>query len=163
MRKLDVRAKQGANLVELLAVSGMRLSEATSFCWSDVDFDRGAFVVTGGEQGTKNHEVRTVPLFPVMRAFLERLRAERNPSPDDLVVRITKATRAMASACKKGGLPEFTHHSLRHFFVSNAIEVGADFKVIAAWVGHKDGGVLVAKTYGYLRDTHSFEMAMKMA
>ena len=37
-----------------------------------------------------------------------------------------------------------------------------DFKVIASWVGHKDGGVLVAKTYGHLRDTHSFEMAKRM-
>jgi len=47
------------------------------------------------------------------------------------------------------------------FFVSNAIEAGVDFKTIAAWVGHKDGGLLVAKTYGHLRDTHSFEMAQK--
>jgi len=33
---------------------------------------------------------------------------------------------------------------------------------IAGWVGHKDGGLLVAKTYGHLRDTHSFEMAKRM-
>ena len=46
--------------------------------------------------------------------------------------------------------------------VSNAIEAGVDFKVIASWVGHKDGGVLVAKTYGHLRDTHSFDMAKRM-
>ena len=47
-------------------------------------------------------------------------------------------------------------------FVSSAIEAGVDFKVIAGWVGHKDGGVLVAKTYGHLRNTHSFEMAKRM-
>lgn len=29
-------------------------------------------------------------------------------------------------------------------------------------LGHKDGGVLVAKTYGHLRDTHSHEMAKRM-
>ncbi len=51
---------------------------------------------------------------------------------------------------------------MRHYFVSNAIEAGVDFKVIAGWVGHKDGGVLVAKTYGHLRDAHSFEMAKRM-
>ena len=50
---------------------------------------------------------------------------------------------------------------MRHYFVSNAIEAGVDFKTIAAWVGHKDGGLLVAKTYGHLRDTHSFEMAKR--
>jgi hypothetical protein len=37
---------------------------------------------------------------------------------------------------------------LRHYFVSNAIEAGVDFKTIAVWVRHKDGGLLVAKTYG---------------
>ena len=46
--------------------------------------------------------------------------------------------------------------------MSNAIEAGIDFKVIAGWVGHKDGGLLVAKTYGHLRDTHSTEMAKRM-
>jgi integrase len=162
MRKLDVRAQEGAVLVKLLATSGMRLSEATSFRWRDIDFDRGSFLVTGGEQGTKNHEMRTVPLFPPLRRFLKDLSKLRKPEPDDLVVGISSGKRAIGTACKKAGVPEFTHHSLRHFFVSNAIEIGADFKVIAAWVGHKDGGILVAKTYGHLRDTHSFELAKKM-
>jgi hypothetical protein len=38
---------------------------------------------------------------------------------------------------------------MRHFFVSNALEKGMDFKTVAAWVGHKDGGLLVAKTCGH--------------
>jgi len=29
-----------------------------------------------------------------------------------------------------------------------------DFKAIAGWLGHKDGGVLAAKTYGHLRNEH---------
>jgi integrase len=68
----------------------------------------------------------------------------------------------MESACKNAGLPHFTHHHMRHFFCSNAIEAGIDFKAIAAWLGHKDGGLLVAKTYGHLRDEHSAAMAKKM-
>jgi len=51
---------------------------------------------------------------------------------------------------------------MRHFFCSNAIEAGIDFKVIASWLGHKDGGILVAKTYGHLRAEHSAEMAKRM-
>jgi hypothetical protein len=41
-------------------------------------------------------------------------------------------------------------------------EAGIDFKAIAGWLGHKDGGLLVAKTYGHLRDEHSAEMAKRM-
>jgi len=52
----------------------------------------------------------------------------------------------MADICKAASLSDFTHHSLRHYFVSNAIEAGVDFKTIAAWVGHKDGALFVAKT-----------------
>ncbi len=162
IRSLDRRCLESANLVELLAYSGMRLAEATSLRWRDVNFAGGRFVVTGGDTGTKNHEVREVPLFPAMRALLERLQVERQPAPDDLVIRIVKATKAIEQACRKAKLPIFTHHSMRHYFVSNAIEAGIDFKVIAGWVGHKDGGLLVAKTYGHLRDSHSFEMAKRM-
>jgi len=162
IRGFDRRCIESANLVELLAYSGMRLAEATSMRWRDVAFAGGRFAVTGGDTGTKNHEVREVPLFPAMRTFLERLQAERHPSPDDLVVSIVKATKAIEKACGKARLPVFTHHSMRHYFVSNAVEAGIDFKVIAGWVGHKDGGLLVAKTYGHLRDSHSFEMAKRM-
>lgn len=162
MRKLDARARHAADLTELLAYSGMRLAEATGLRWADVDFERGQFTVTGGDKGTKNHEARVVPLFPSLRTYLERKREEDEPAADALVSPIASAKRAMASACRKAGLPEFSHHALRHFFVSNAIEQGVDFKTIAAWVGHKDGGVLVARTYGHLRDTHSAEMAKRM-
>ena len=51
---------------------------------------------------------------------------------------------------------------MRHFFCSNAIEIPVDFKTIADWLGHTDGGVLVARTYGHLRQEHSDRMATKM-
>jgi site-specific recombinase XerD len=51
---------------------------------------------------------------------------------------------------------------MRHFFASNAIEAGVDFKAIADWLGHKDGGILVAQTYGHLRAEHSMEMAKRI-
>ena len=162
IRMADARAVHAAHLAELLAYSGMRLNEGTQIRWGDVEFHRNSFWVTGGDKGTKNRESRKVPLFPSFRDLLERLSDGIEPSPGDRIVPIGSAKRAMETACKKAGLPNFTHHTLRHYFVSNAIEVGVDFKTIAAWVGHKDGGLLVAKTYGHLRDTHSFDMAARM-
>lgn len=162
VREMDARAEAGADLVELLSYSGMRLAEGTSLRWCDVDFERGVFTVTGGENGTKNHEARTVPIFPALGKFLERLKERQKPDPTDSISKIGTAKKALASACSKAKLPHFNHHAMRHYFVSNAIEAGIDFKVIAAWVGHKDGGILVAKTYGHLRDTHSLEMAKLM-
>ena len=92
LRSLDVRYQEGADLVELLAYSGLRLTEATSLRWKDIDFAGDRFKVTGGETGTKNHEERIVPLFPAMRAFLEHLRSTTTPKPDARIIGILKAT-----------------------------------------------------------------------
>lgn len=156
--------KNAADLCELLAYSGCRLREGTSITWGEIDFKKKQFTVTGGETGTKNHETRTIPLFPALEAFLQRLLDEmpNPPKKDATISKIESAKTAMMNACKKLGLPNFTHHHLRHFFCSNAIEAGIDFKAIAGWLGHKDGGLLVAKTYGHLRDEHSAEMAKRM-
>lgn len=162
LRSMDVRYQNAADLVELLAVSGMRLGEATRIRWREVNFDQGSFTVSGGKAGTKNREIRFVPLFPSMRRLLEVFRAKREIEEEAELIPINDAKNALMSACRKANLPNFTHHSMRHFFVSNAIEAGIDFKTIAAWVGHKDGGLLVAKTYGHLRDSHSMEMAKLM-
>ncbi len=164
LHQADCRYQEAANMVELLAYTGCRLGEARSMTWGDVNFDLKNFTITGGETGTKNLEVRTVPLFPAFEEFLVRLQASReDPSqPTERIVKINDAKNALDTACKTAKLPHFHHHSMRHFFCSNAIEAGIDFKVIAGWLGHKDGGLLVAKTYGHLRDEHSAAMAKRM-
>ena len=161
LRSLDIRYHIAADLVELLAYSGMRKGEANGLRWRDINFRKGSFTVTGGDVGTKNHESRVVPLFPALRKFLHSFGDQREQL-DDFVVPLKDAKKAIATACRIAELPHFNHHTMRHYFISNAIEKGIDFKTIAAWVGHKDGGLLVAKTYGHLRDTHSFEMAKLM-
>ncbi|MGH7951053.1 MAG: tyrosine-type recombinase/integrase [Limisphaerales bacterium] len=158
------KGNDGADLVELLAYSGMRLNEACSLRWRDVNFSASAFTVTGGERGTKNYEQRTVPLFAEMRALLERIKREHGGvSRDDFVVRNATARKCMETACRKLGLPNFHHHSLRHYFASCAVESGAEFGAIAGWMGHKDGGILLAKRYAHLRMSHSLEQAKRVS
>ncbi|MBK1875592.1 tyrosine-type recombinase/integrase [Pelagicoccus mobilis] len=177
MAKKDKRVRPAISLVRLLAFSGMRVGEATRIVWGEIDFERELFTVSGGDIGTKNGESRVVPLFPVMRGFLEEMIetgavvgsvSKRSggpiavPKPTSRIIRIDSAKKALATACRKAGLPKFGHHCMRHFFVSNAIEKSIDFKVIAEWVGHNDGGKLVSETYGHLRNSHSREMARLM-
>ena len=164
MREARADALPAADLCEFLAYSGCRLGEGASVCWGDIDFERKTFTVSGGKTGTKNYEARVVPLFPALEKFLNRYLEELGgmPPPEETISQIKSAKKAMMAACQKAGLPHFTHHHLRHFFCSNAIEAGIDFKAIAGWLGHKDGGLLVAKTYGHLRDEHSTVMAQRM-
>jgi len=158
----EPRAREAALFVEFLAYSGLRLGEAREVLWRDINFKLGSLAVTGGDLGTKNHEFRSIPLFPPLRRFLSDLKEKFPAVPDARLFKLESAKKALITACKKSGLPPFGHHAMRHFFCSNAIEAGCDFKVIAGWLGHKDGGVLVAQTYGHLRNEHSAAMAQKI-
>lgn len=157
-------ASGSADMVEFLAYSGMRVGEAREVRLCDINFDRGTLLITGGELGTKNHEERTIPLFPNLRNLLLRMLA-RKPMSDATarIFSIESPRGAMTNACERVGLEDFSVHSLRHFFASNAIEQGINFKVISDWLGHSDGGVLVAKTYGHLRAEYSASMAERMS
>ena len=152
-----------AAFTEFLAYSGLRLGEGREVRWRDVSFELNTLLVTGGETGTKNHQHRTIPLFPALRRLLESIMKERGEiTKEERIFGFKDIRQALGSACRRAGLPRFGHHALRHFFCSNAIEAGVDFKAIAGWLGHKDGGVLAAKTYGHLRNEHSAAMAQRM-
>ena len=151
---------EAADLVEFLAYSGCRVAEARSVRWRDINAQLGTVLITGGEIGTKNHEARTIPLFGPLARLVDSMRGRKGLNSDDaFIFEIENARLQIIRACERLGLPRFGHHTMRHFFCSNAIEAGCDFKVIAGWLGHKDGGVLVAMTYGHLRSEHSALMA----
>jgi integrase len=71
--------------------------------------------------------------------------------------------KALEAACKRLGFPSHSPRSLRRYFITRAVELGVDFKTISSWQGHRDGGVLIAKTYSYLRNEHSELMAKRLA
>lgn len=152
---IQAKAKHGADLVELLAYSGCRLAEATSLRWSDVDFEKKTITVTGGEDGTKNHEHRIVPMAQALRTLLVRLHEEQNPQATDRVARIDSAKNGLIAASRRIGYPTFTHHDFRHFFATTCIESRVDIPTISRWLGHKDGGALAMRVYGHLRQEHS--------
>ncbi len=154
---------EAADLVEFLAYSGCRVAEARAVRWRDINEQLGTVLITGGETGTKNHEARTIPLFAPLGRLLRSMRNEKAPETTAAALfQIENARLQIIRACERIGLPRFGHHTMRHFFCSNAIEAGCDFKVIAGWLGHKDGGVLVAMTYGHLRSEHSAAMAKRI-
>jgi integrase len=62
----------------------------------------------------------------------------------------------------KAGMPNFGFHDLRNHFIRMCFMSGIDFMTIAAWVGHKDGGVLIGKVYGHLSNEHAQAQAARM-
>jgi integrase len=147
-----------------LAVTGMRKGEANALEWRDVDFEGGEIVVRGDpETGTKNWELRRVPLIPDARALFQRMRSERADEPlDAKVFAVRESQKALDRACKKVGTARITHHDLRHLFATRCIESGVDIPTVSRWLGHKDGGALAMKTYGHLRREHSIAQAQRV-
>jgi integrase len=148
-----------------LAFTGCRLSEANALEWRDIDFAAGEIVVRGdAETGTKNWELRRVPLIPDARALLERMRSERAGEPSDAkVFRVRECQKSLDRAWKKVGIDRITHHDLRHLFATRCIESGVDIPTVSRWLGHKDGGALAMKTYGHLRREHSIAQAQRVS
>jgi len=154
-----------ADLAAGLAFTGCRISEAREIPWRDVDFEAGEIVVRGdAKTGTKNWELRRVPLIPDARALFERMRGERSGELlDAKVFRVGECQKALDRACKKVGTDRITHHDLRHLFATRCIESGVDIPTVSRWLGHKDGGALAMKTYGHLRREHSIAQAQRVS
>jgi integrase len=147
-----------------LATTGMRKGEANALEWRDIDLKAGEIVVRGdAKTGTKNWELRRVPLIPDARTLFQRMRSERTDEPlDAKVFAVRECQKSLDRACKKVGTDRITHHDLRHLFATRCIERGVDVPTVSRWLGHKDGGALLMKTYGYLRREHSIAQAQKV-
>src|SRR5258706_363023 len=117
-RMRDNDAGASADLCEVLARSGCRQSEIVGnpkyrkepLRWRDIDFARVVFTISQ----SKNHEARTVPLFPMAADFLKELavRPGCRPGRDDRIIPIQSARTALETACRQLGLPQYCHHTM---------------------------------------------------
>jgi integrase len=149
-------AKDSADFVEFIGLAGIGQAEAAGLCRKHVHFDFGQLQLFR----YKTRQAFTIPMFPQVRPLLERLC--KGLKANDRVFPISSARKALAGACKRLGLPHYTHRSFRRMFITRAIEKGVDVKVIAEWQGHRDQGVLILKTYSHVRAEHSQRMASLM-
>ena len=158
----EKNGEQLADYLRFLAFSGAREKEALRIKWADVDYERER-VTVGADGLTKNWESRTVEFNPQLGALLREMHARRAPDCSWLFPSPQRGPRdehsksfreSLKIARKAAGLDWVGFHDLRHYFCSVCVMAGIDFMTIAAWLGHKDGGILVGKVYGHLLDEH---------
>lgn len=154
--------QQLADYLRFLAFSGAREKEALRVKWADADFERER-VTIGADRLTKNWESRMVEFNPQLAALLSEMRQRRAPDSSWLFPSPLRGPRdeharsfreSLKIARKAAGLEWVGFDDLRHYFCSMCVMAGIDFMTIAAWLGHKDGGILVGKVYGHLLDEH---------
>jgi integrase len=149
---------------------GRRRDEALALKWDDINFER-RFLRIGADGSFKNSKARYVDFNPQLEAHLKEMATRRAPDSDWLFPspqrgetdKPTKTFRdSFVAARKKAKLLWVGFHDLRHYFASMAVMSGIDFKTIAEWLVHQDGGMLVGKVYGHLLPEHRQRMAERL-
>ena len=162
------RRSHGALVVEFLARTGLRINAARQLRWEHV----GENVLRAPGSVMKNAKPVELPFIPGLRECLEKLRAvsesarqESRPTKNsraEFVLPQRECKTALWRACRALGLPLLAHHDFRHLFATRCIQSGVDLPTVARWLGHQDGGALLARTYFHLVDEHSRRMALKV-
>jgi integrase len=151
----DARIGKGRRraLLATLVFAGLRIGEALSLRWSDLDLARGTITVP---QAKTPAGVRTVYIVPVLRDELTEYRARLEPARDALVFGTTTGKqdgatnvrrRVLAKAVEhankqlanegQGQLPaKLTPHDLRRTFASLLFAVGETPPYVMAQMGH---------------------------
>lgn len=94
-----------------------------------IESEAGEIVVNGdSEEGTKNGEIRRLPMIPQARERFAKMREARADEPSTAgVLVVRECQKSMERAASKIGMTRITHHDLRHFFANVSIESGGPF------------------------------------
>jgi integrase len=161
-QKFNREAQESADFLAFMGLAGLGQAEASNITRGHVDLDANRIAIFR----RKTTVAFFVPIYPQLRALLEKLCAGKKPH--ERLFSIKEARKALAQSCKRLGFvresadgeltPAFTQRSLRRCFVTRALESGIDVQTIARWQGHRDGGKLILDTYGDVTATHSQRM-----
>jgi integrase len=149
-------AQETGDFLEAQGQLGLGMAELAGMKREHVDLPSGRIIVY-------RHKTDTgfvIPIYPQARALIERLC--QGKKPHDYLFAIYSARKALTNACKRLGLSTYTQRSLRRTFITRAIELGVDVKVIAQFQGHRDGGKLILDTYSHVRPEHANRMALML-
>jgi integrase len=150
-------AEQSGDFIEFLGLAGLGQAEASAIKREHVDLESGRMII----YRRKTSETFIIPIYPQVQALVEKLCEGKKPH--ERLFAINQARGALTHACRRLGFSRFTQRGLRRMFVTRALEKGIDVKVIAAWQGHRDQGVLILQTYSHVRSEHANRMAALMS
>jgi integrase len=161
-------------LLIFLLCTGARLSEALYLDWRFVDLSRGQVIfanVTGGGQGTKNDESRSVPLHPRAIAALANLPWDRKgavfrrpagkvklagrvwlPYEDREGAGGGQIKTAWAGMLKRAGISDFTPHDCRHTWATWHYAANRDITALMQLGGWKSPEMVIR--YAHVNTSH---------
>lgn len=151
------------NAYLLILNTGLRMGEALSLCWDDVDFENKTIAVeknrilskkrdeSGGALG--GYEVRTqnstktsngTRVIPINRSAEQALRALKEDNETPYVIINSRKNHVLPSNFERtfhkilnnAGIESYGVHALRHTFASMLFSKGVDVKIVSKLLGH---------------------------
>ena len=124
-------------IVTVAIYAGPRRGELLRLRWSNVDFNLNAINFTE----TKTNKDRSVPMEPIVRDALSRLRDSAGDAEyvfvnPDTKTRYTDVKKSFSAACREASITDFRFHDLRHTFGTRLADAGVDVVKIKELMGH---------------------------
>lgn len=152
------------DLIEFMAGTGVRISEAVALDWADVDLDAG--VVTVRKSKTTAGERRITVPARVLGVLAARERSDGPVFPTPLLKRRDRRNTAAEwqEARKRLGLPDYTFHSFRKTVATALDQAGLTARDIAEYLGHANPSLTMntymSKTVGGSRAADALDSVM---
>jgi integrase/recombinase XerD len=128
-------------LISLLALNGLRVSEATSADIQNLGIERGHATLVVTRKGGK---VVTIPLAPRTARAIDLAVGERADGPIFLAADGRRLDRHAAArivrraACRAGIVKRVGPHTLRHAFITAALDAGVPLRDVQEAASHAD-------------------------
>jgi integrase len=166
--EVSKNGEQFKDYILFMAFTGARCTQALVTKWSDVDWTNRQVKIPRVGRGKQGGIVEFNERLEAHLKDMDKRKAPDSeymfPSPQrgkkDIAAKTFRETLKLAR--DKASLPKFGFHDCRHFFTSSSVMAGIDYMTIARWLGHSDGGILVAKVYGHLSNEHGHNQAKKL-
>ena len=154
--RFDTYAHPAYAVAALMMETGLRIGEALSLRWSEVEIFRKRLHVRATvvrlankkqsvvQDDPKTHSSkRTIPLSPKAIQILERMQQDKQ---NEWVFNNTDGERLSYEAvryqlqriCKRTGIAFHGTHVFRHTFATNCYHKGMDVKILSKFLGHSD-------------------------
>ena len=139
--------RTAADLLAFMAVTGLRIGEASALRWDQVDLDDASIRLTD----TKNREDVTLPLSNVAAEILRGRDAGTYVFPGKGDGHIKECRGALAKVNEATGI-EITPHDVRRTFRAVAGRVGVELWQVKALMNHKQRQDVTLASYTDLTD-----------
>jgi integrase len=144
-QELNGEAEQSADFIEFMGLAGLGQAEVGALTLADIDWKMNRIQVRRRKTG----ELFFIPIYPHLKSLLEKLckRFFESSPRNQKLFQIKDAHKALTNACRRLGFLHFSQRNIRQALIRRLWQSGVDYKLIAKWQGHQDGGKLILGTY----------------